>query len=486
MIVLPSPRHTAVAVRVLIYLFLTLAPLTVVMRYRALPFDDCMRHAAKVVSGKDWSEILVQREDVTMDQHPGWHAALGVIHRTLHGDQAFLVICQWLGMFLLVTLCPLPQFVRPEAWCASLLLAVVTSPYTMVFRLSRGRPYLFTMAMTMFLLLLWHPCNASQKKSVLLVTITLIALSVWVHGSWYLFALLALAVLLGRGWIAGFRFAACWLMGSLLGAAFTGHPVTYLYEQIHHMLLAFGNGTGAQVLVGEFSPIGNAGPWLMLAALVVVTHRLITGQWAKDLLTGPMAILAGIGWILGITVARFWLDWGTPALLLLLAWLIQEMLIYTRIDAFKPRILLTLALGMAYFMAVTADLDGRWSRVEVEPMPSLSGDNTEYSVPLWMPEADGIVYSAEMDVFNRLFYEYPHASCRYVYGYESGIMTPENLRILRHIQQKDFRPDTFQPWVQKMKPEDRLILFSDTCPPIKGLNWTRVTTMLWSGQAAKQ
>src|SRR5439155_5094898 len=36
-----------------------------------LPGDDALRHAGKVVSGKDWSEILLMRAYMLIDCHPG-------------------------------------------------------------------------------------------------------------------------------------------------------------------------------------------------------------------------------------------------------------------------------------------------------------------------------------------------------------------------------------------------------------------------------
>lgn len=267
------------AVRLLVYLLLALSPLLVVMRHRALPFDDGLRHAAKAVSGKAWSDILVLRTDVTMDQHPGWHAMLAWVHQTLHADQAFLVVLEWLTMFLLVTLCPLPQFRRPEAWCGALLLGMVTAPYHLVFRLSRGRPYLLTMAAMMTLICLWNKRANQRKNAVYLTTVTLIGLSVWVHGAWYLWGLVATAILLGDGWKAAFKFGLCMLFGVLLGGMMTGQPVAYLWQQFHHMLLAFGNGSRAAVLVGEFNPIDNAGPWLLLGVGVVMMYKLVTRSW---------------------------------------------------------------------------------------------------------------------------------------------------------------------------------------------------------------
>ena len=57
-------NSSSMYIRLVVYTLLALAPLLVVMRYRVLPFDDGYRHAAKAISGKDWSDILVLRDDV--------------------------------------------------------------------------------------------------------------------------------------------------------------------------------------------------------------------------------------------------------------------------------------------------------------------------------------------------------------------------------------------------------------------------------------
>src|SRR5215469_3644779 len=54
-----------------------------IVGYGYLPPDDALRHSAKAVSGKPWSEILVLRPGFEMDPYPGWHAILGAVHHAL-------------------------------------------------------------------------------------------------------------------------------------------------------------------------------------------------------------------------------------------------------------------------------------------------------------------------------------------------------------------------------------------------------------------
>src|SRR5579859_6743372 len=81
-----------------------------------LPVDDALRHAAKVVSGKPWPEILVMRPGIPMDPHPGWHAILNCVYHALNCNTETLVEIEVFGMMALVLLVVLPWLRRPEAW----------------------------------------------------------------------------------------------------------------------------------------------------------------------------------------------------------------------------------------------------------------------------------------------------------------------------------------------------------------------------------
>src|SRR6267142_6107468 len=75
-----------------------------IITYGYIPRDDALRHAAKAVSGKPWSEILVMRSDFLIDPHPGWHAVLGAIHRWQNSNAESLVVISIVGCMLLVSL----------------------------------------------------------------------------------------------------------------------------------------------------------------------------------------------------------------------------------------------------------------------------------------------------------------------------------------------------------------------------------------------
>ena len=88
-----------------------------------------------------------------------------------------------------------------------------------------------------------------------------------------------------------------------------------------------------------------------------------------------------------------------------------------------------------------------------------------------------------MAIFYNMFYKNPKAPWRYILGFEPGIMPSEDLAIYRHIQ-LEFGPASFAPWVRKMRPIDRLIIFepSDKEPQIKELEWYHAGDYIWVGR----
>src|SRR3972149_8314765 len=156
-----------------------------IIGYGYMPMDDSNRHAAKVVSGKDWSEILVLRDEVKMDSHPGWHAILNLFHKATNYSTDHLVDISVIFMFILFSLVPLMSLDRPEAWPMVLLTFIVASP-GLIDRLLLGRPYIFTMSVVLVLCFFWPKLRSKKLPYKVLVFLTLlIAASTWIHCAWY-------------------------------------------------------------------------------------------------------------------------------------------------------------------------------------------------------------------------------------------------------------------------------------------------------------
>lgn len=446
--------------------------------YGYLPADDALRHAAKAVSGKTWPEVLVVRPEFSLDHNPGWHALLGWIHRQCGVDTDGLVALSVVLLLLAVLGVGLPWCRRPEAWAALLLLFCLAAPYLMS-RLALGRPFLLTMAALMAILFMWRPFEDRGKPGILLATTLLLAASAWVHGAWYLFALPVAACFLAWRWRAGLALAGCWLTGTVMGAALTGHPWAYLTQAVLIPMSAFGHHAVQRLLVTEFRPFG--GDFELVAILgFAAWWRLKQGGSPERLWRDPVFLLIVLAWLAGLPVQRFWLDWGLPAALVWCAPLIDEAM-ERHVAADSPRrLLLATLVAWGLFAITTSDLDSRWTRNLTTEY--LTMDNPE--VREWLPGDQGILYSSDMTVFYETFFKNPGAPWRYLLGFEPAFMPLDDLAILRHIHWNRGAAKAYSPWVQKMRPADRLVIRggAGAKPAIPELEWHYAVTGTWVGR----
>jgi hypothetical protein len=475
-------RYIPLAVWAIAVLTLLFIPARIIS-YGYIPDDDALRHAAKAISGKPWSEILVMRSDFPLDFHQGWHSILSWVHRAVQADTETLVVLSVVGLMILVNLAVLVQLRRPEAWLAALLAEGLAAP-VIVSRLTFGRPFLFTMAVFITLLFLWsrHE-DARTKPVVLLVSVVLMGAAAWIHGSaWYLLSLPAFALLLAGLWHKAIWYVGCWLVGSVLGASLTGHPWQFLGESVQLVLQAFGNNALARQLVSEFLPSsGDYG--VVLVVLAMIAWRSRSAGWTARELANPIFLMALIGWTLGLKVIRFSVDWGLPAILVWLAIEFEKQFEqYLHFDSWR-RLLITVGLAIGTFLLTTGDVQSRWTwnmttQFLAAESPELAG---------WMPEPDGVIYSSDMQVFYFTFFRNPTAPWRYVLGFEPALMRPEDLAVMRKVVWNLGDLRAYEPWIKKLRPQDRLILRASSShlsgpPNIPELEWRFAANDYWIGR----
>jgi hypothetical protein len=245
------------------------------------------------------------------------------------------------------------------------------------------------------------------------------------------------------------------------------------------MLGALGNHASARQLVPELHPSdGNTGA--VLVAGLLILWRAVSPGWNPRSLLNPFFMLAVIGWLLSLKINRFWWDWGMPAFL---GWMAVELQAQfdrnLAVDSAK-RLLVTLGLAAGLFLGFTSDRDSRWT----------GNLTTEYLTPEtpgiagWLPGSGGIVYNPSMDTFFATFFKNPTADWRYIHGFEPGLMRPEDLEVLRHIQWTHGDARAYGPWVKKLRPEDRLFVSasSGAMPNIPELEWKYAVSGLWIGR----
>ena len=475
-------RYIPLAVWAIAVLTLLVIPLKIVS-YGYLPEDDALRHAAKAVCGKPWSEILVMRSDFPLDFHQGWHAILGWIHHSMNADVETLVVISVVGLMMLVNVSILVWLRRPEAWLAAWLAGCIAAPL-IIARLALGRPFLFTIAVFITLRFIWSKSGDARPAARSLVgSILLVGAAAWIHGtSWYLLSLPAAALILAGLWQRASWYLACWLAGSFLGASLTGHPWQFMGQSLKLLFQAFGTTDLVRQLVTEFWPsTGDYGAVLLVFALLLWRSR--TPGWNPQELLHPIFLMSILGWLLGLKVMRFSADWGLPAFLVWLALVFQQQ--FERYLAFDSprRLLITLGLAAGAFLATTSDLNSRWTynltnQYLTEQDPALAG---------WLPDLGGIIYSGDMRVFDFTFFKNPAAPWRYVLGFEPGLMRPEDLAVMRRVAWNFGDVRAYEPWVKKLRSEDRLIIRASTShithtPDLPQLEWRFAANDYWIGR----
>ncbi|MFZ0827081.1 MAG: hypothetical protein WAO02_06635 [Verrucomicrobiia bacterium] len=474
-------RYVPLAAWAIVILVILAIPLKII-GYGYLPGDDALRHAAKAVSGKPWPEILVMGPAFQIDHNFGWHFFLRQIYLVSHCDTEGLVLFTVVALFAAVNWAVLPWLKRPEAWLIALTAATLTSDVPLRFLI--GRPFILTIAGLLTVLFAWQVRGSSPPKWRTAVWMTaVIAVCSFVHGVWYLWALPLAAFFLAGQFRWGGMLMVGWLAGVFLGASFTGHPFESLRQAVVMAVRAFGLHATQRTLVPEFQPSsGELFGLVILGGLLIL--RQLAGLKVRPLSANPAFWLACITWVLGFKASRFPDDWGWPALMVLVACDLQ-LFLEARLaaDSFK-RLALVGGLAAAAFLAITNDGGRRWTSnltqqyLTTAEHPELIG---------WMPEKGGILYSADMTIFYQTFFKNPNGDWRYILGYEPGFMPDEDFKVYHSILWNYGDPKAYEPWIKKMRPEDRLVIRGGggSLPSSRQLEWDYGVSGIWIGRVPR-
>lgn len=477
---LPVPaflrRYVPLAVWVVVIFAIVIIPLKII-GYGYLPGDDALRHAAKAVSGKPWSQILVLNPVYKMDHEFGWNWLLARVHVLENWNAEALVIFSVVFLFVLVNLAGMAWLRRPEAWLIVLMASTVLALVPLRFLL--GRPYLITVAALVAILYLHRSRRGMllRKLDIVLMTI-LIACSVFFHGAWYLWALPVGSFLLAGEFLWGMALGFSWIGGVALGSLLTGHPLEYPVQALRLAFLAVGAHFTQRTMASELQPFG--GDAITLAALGgLLIARTLAKINSVPLTKDPAFWLAAICWVLGFKVFRFWLDWGWPALMVLAAYDAQ-LLLESRVavDSFK-RLALVCGIALAAFLSVTSDYGSRWTKDLTQQYLSADDPNLKG----WMPDKGGTFYTVDMTLFYQTFFKNPTADWRYMLGFEPTWMPKQDFEIYHKILWNFNDGKAYEPWVQQMTPADRLVVRgAGGAPNISGLEWKYAVSGIWIGR----
>ena len=472
-------RYVPLAVWVIVALVILAIPLKIIS-YGYLPGDDALRHCAKAVSGKPWTEILVVGDTFKIDQSIGWHNILGAVHAATGWSAEGLVIFSVVALFIVVNGALLPWLKRPEAWLVALLAAMVVSDLPQRFLL--GRPFNLSIAVLMVILFVTQKSKPQLKY--FLAFAGLIAASTFIHGVWYLWLLPVTAFCFAGEFRWSLLIAGAWLTGTIFSALLTGHPADYISHALMMAVNGVGQHTTNRTEVTELQPFaGDILAVIIVGALVAL--RFFTKANAVSFARNPAFWLVCGCWILGFRVSRFWEDWGWPALMVLIVTEVGFLFLAKFSTDSTRRLLLTIILALATFLAVTSDLGGRytknltWQFLSVAEHPELDG---------WLPDNGGILYAADMGIFYQTFYKNPRADWRYILGYEPALMPAEDFETYHSILWNNGDAKAYAPWVTKMKAADRLVIHGNgnERPNLPQLEWNYGVSGLWIGRTPRK
>lgn len=468
-------------VPLLVWLVVLAAFLMIALRilsYGFVPGGDARRHVAKVMTDKEYNQIVVLRPEYKIDHSPGWDWVLRQLHRAAGWEEDGLMSFSVVAMMLCVYLAGLPWLRRPEAmWMGALLAQLVALPNLMV-RLDQGRPFLLSEGVFICILFAWGRERTARPTWIKLGLTTLgFALSVWVHGAWYLWAFVLAGFFMAGAWRETLWLAACWAGGVVAGALLTGKPAEFLYGAVYMAAAVFQEHAPKWMLVGEFQPSDGEFYTLAVLALVYIWRRQ-QGKETGGLLRQPVFWMIAIFWTLGFVGDRFWADWGMIAATVWLAMQFDDWMAEKWPADGGRRLLLCGLLAVPFYLGSTSDLHSRYTQNQQESVLDASNPDLQG----WLPEGDGIFYNADMAFFYNTFYKNPQGNWRYIQGFEPALMPEEDLKILRNMQWNHFDLASYKPWINKMRPQDRLEVPGAAPPPMPELEWHAGAKNLWIGR----
>lgn len=465
--------------------------------YGFVPPDDAHRHVAQAIKKRPLPGVVVMRPEYVMSHNPGWESILRCVRQITGWKADALMVFSFTSLMLALFLAPLPWVRRPEALLAALLAMTVAFPETLT-RLTLGRPYLLSEAVLIAILLAWSRKRAPSRWTMIW-TFAAIALSTWVHGAWYLWALPVAAFALAGDWAAAFRLAGCCAGGILAGSFLTGHPFVFLKQALDIASVIAHENVSRWMLVGEFMPNRGEINTVLLLAAVYLWRRgigngtpattspasgLEPGQNEEEEPTGarfscrPVLALLALSWTLGLYAVRFWTDWGIPAAIVWLFIQFEDVIGRTwPVGAFK-RAAFCAAAAIPLALHCSNDLDRRYTRNLTE----FHFNASDPKIAEWMPGPDGIFYNNSMDFFYFTYYDNPDAPWRYILGFEPALMPSEDRSIFRAFQASQNAISSLEPWARKLRPVDRMALYCIAKPVLPGLEWKHFGDTLWIGR----
>lgn len=471
-------KIAAVLIIIATFIYIPLA----IMHKGYMPLDDCNRDVAFSVTDKEWADVIVLEPGFNTDHNAGWHQILRFLNKRLNISKEGLIAFCVVSLFFILNVSGALTVPNSGAWLITLLIVFIAEP-TMFGRMTSGRPFLVSCVSTLLVLRLWFiepdkSLTAAETFVKYFLTLVLLSLGVWIHGSWYVFLILPGAMLIAGRLGNAFSLTVLILAATAIGSFMTGHfneflnyhfVATYnIYsEKVYNWQLVTENGEGNP---GWFWII----PTAFLIMFLVSRKKIKLSSLASD----PLFILILLTWLPAIKVIRFWADWGRVAMMFWLCYRLSDVIEdMTLVKKTAVRWLLFVCLIASTVLIIT-----RYPWSQEKERAKYSVDFTKSEFAPWAPGKNGTIYNDNMFHFYYLFYNEPKADYRFALGFESATMAKENREIFRNITYTGYHFTAYKPWVETLGDEDRIFTSYDISREYPQLDWIRAAQNLWIGK----
>jgi hypothetical protein len=66
------------------------------------------------------------------------------------------------------------------------------------------------------------------------------------------------------------------------------------------------------------------------------------------------------------------------------------------------------------------------------------------------------------------------------------LMTAENLDAYKRMMVQPLAPESFEPWVRQLRPEDRIVIDQQKPPELPGVEWKVLGNQMWFGRLIRR
>ena len=445
-----------------------------------MPIDDGNRHVAySVTSSTNWSEVLEIEPSLAADHNKGWHCILRALHKYLKIDKDKLLIFTVVALFLIFNITG--SLIAPNigSWTVVLILVFVFDRGLFV-RMLSGRPFIISCITTLLLFKLWFVESEPQIKTIsrYIYSLIILSLAVWLHGTWYTFLILPMALLLSGKLKKSIELTVIILVSTLLGAYLTGEFDQFLYFHYAATLNIFTEKLYNWQLVTEFAE-GNIHNFWMIPTVIIIwfliySKKMTLNELSKD----SLFIMVLLCWMLSIKVVRFWIDWGLIALMCWLSYKISDLIneMQTIKKPFFRRVLFLFTV-----ISIVILVPGcKWSNQKERNYYYADFSTAKFAD--YKPPEGGIIYNDNMTHFYFQYYHDPEGKYKYVLGFEPAIMLNENRKVFREIIYSNFHYSSYKPWIDKLTEKDRIFTSTDISIHYPQLDWIKGGKKLWIGK----